>query len=366
MIVVLFNICYNKNVYDFANMEGTMPAKDSKPIYDGQKKRYTRFRVLEILNDYTNGDKHLKHSEIQEKLSSLYDIHVERKNIRECIDDINFLGEAYGVYVNSEKGDGAFLLNRLFEKSEIGFLIDAVFSSRSIDQKQAQKLTDKLQKFLNKEDRRSFSYVAKSSDITRTNNKLVLYNLEIILDAIAQGKKIKFNYNRYYLDALKNEKMKNRRLIASPYYLVNNQGRYYLVCNNNYFNNISNYRIERMTNVEILDEDVKPIETLEGCENGFDIAKYANENIYMFSIKSVKAKIRIDNDYSISYVQDWFGDNAKIYFGDDGKVYADIKGNEQAIIYWCLQYGESIELLEPVSTREKIKEIVDSMGKKYK
>ena len=344
-----------------------MPVKGSKAVIDGQSKRFTRFRVYEILNDYSNEDKHLKHTEILEKLSSSYDIHVERKSIREYIEDINFLGGPYGIYVNSEKGDGAFLLNRMFEKSEIGFLIDAVFSSRSIDQEQAQKLTTKLQQFLCKHDRKSFAYLSKSSEITRTDNKLVFYNLDIILDAIEKGKKIKFNYNRYYVDTLKNEKKKNRRLVASPYYLVNNQGKYYLVCNNNYFNDIANYRIDRISNVEILDEDVKLIKTLEGCEHGFDIAKYANENIYMFSTKTINAKIRIDDDYAVSYVQDWFGDNSKIYQDKiDGKVYAEIKGNEQAIIYWCLQYGENIELLEPQQTRDKIKSIVKDMEKKYK
>lgn len=318
------------------------------------------------MNDFTNGDRHLKHTEIQEKLSSIYDIHIERKNVRECIDDINYLGEPYGIYVNSEKGDGAFLLSRLFEKSEIGFLIDAVFSSKSINQKQAQELTNKLQRFLCKEDRKSFYYVSKSGEITRTDSKLVFYNLDIILDAIEKGKKIKFKYNRYYLDSLKNEKMKNRKLVASPYYLVNNQGKYYLVCNNNYFNDIANYRIERMLDIEILDEEVKPIKSLEGCENGFDIAKYVNENIYMFSNKAINAKIKIDNEYSISYVQDWFGENANIYQDKhDNKIYANIHGNEQALIYWCLQYGESIELIEPVSTREKIKAIIDEMKKKY-
>lgn len=344
-----------------------MPAKDSKPVYEGQSKRFTRFRVFEILNDYTNGDNHLKHTEILKKLNAIYDIHVERKNIRECIDDINYLGKSYGIYVNSEKGDGAFLLSRLFEKSEIGFLIDAVFSSRSIDQKQAQELTNKLQKFLNKNDRKSFSYVSKSGEVTRTDNNLVFYNLDIILDAIEKGKKIKFKYNRYYLDPFKNEQMKNRILIASPYYLVNNQGRYYMVCNNNCFNDVANYRIERMLDIEILNEDVKPIKTLEGCENGFDIAKYANENIYMFSNKSINAKMRIFDEYAISDVQDWFGKNTKIYQDvRDDKVYANVHGNEQALIYWCLQYGESIELLEPASTREKIKAIVDNMGKNYK
>ncbi len=344
-----------------------MPVKDSKAIIDGQSKRYARFRVYEILNDYTSGDKHLSHADILKKLRMLYDLHVERKSIPRYIDDINELGKPYGIYVNYEQGDGAFLLNRFFEKSEITFLIDAVFSSKIIDQKQALKITDKLQRFLNKDDRKNYTYLAKTADINRTSNELVFYNLETILDAIKSGKKIKFNYNRYYVDTLKNEMKKNRRLVASPYYLVNNQGKYYLVCNNDYFDNIANYRIDRMTNVEILDDVVKPIKSLEGCEHGFDIAKYANDNIYMFSAKSISAKILIDDDYAVSYVQDWFGDNAKIYQDeDDGKVYADIKANEQALIYWCLQYGESIQLLSPVGTRAKIKQIIDNMKKKYK
>ena len=344
-----------------------MPTKDSKSVIDGQKKRFTRFRVLEILNDYTNGDKHLKHTEIQEKLATLYGIHVERKNIRECIDDINYLGEPYGVYVNSEKGDGAFLLNRVFEKSEVGFLIDAIFSSRSIDPKQAQELITKLQKFLNKNDRKSFTYVAKSSEMTRTNNQLVFYNLENILDAIEKGKKIRFNYNRYYLDSAKNEKMKNRKLIASPYYLVNSQGKYYLVCNIDQFDDIANYRIERMSDIEILDADIRPIKTIKDCESGLDVAEYASENIYMFSPNSVEAKIRIADEYTVNYVQDWFGEKARIYQDPaDGQIYAQISSNEQALIYWCLQYGESIELLAPVITREKIKTIVEKMAGKYR
>lgn len=343
-----------------------MPTKNSKSLYDGQNKRFTRFRVFEILNDYSNGDNHLKHTEILEKLKSIYGMYIERKNIRECIDDINCLGKPYGVFVNSEKGDGAFLLSRFFEKSEIAFLIDAVFSSRSINQKQAQQLANKLQRFLNKKDRKSFAYIAKSNEITRTDNDLVFYNLDIILDAIEMGKKIKFNYERYYVDENQFKEMKNRILVASPYYLINNQGKYYLVCNNDKFNDIANYKIERMFNIEILDEDVKNINTLEGCENGFDIVKYANDNIYMFSTKSISAKIKINNDYIVSYVKDWFGMNAKIYLDKEkNEIYADIQSNEQALIYWCLQYGKFVELVSPKLVRDEIKNIITTMQNNY-
>ena len=332
----------------------------------GKKKKYTLFRIYEIISEYTDETHHLMHKEIQEKLMSLYGLQIERKNIRECIDDINFLGKPYGIEVYSRKGNGAYLMGRRFEKSEIRFLIDAVFSSRSIGQKQAQDLTAKLQKYLSKYDVKSFDYLTKSGDVVRTDNKQVFYNIDVLLDAIKHGSKVAFNYKRNYVDKIKDDEKRKRRLVVSPYYLVNNQGKYYVVCNNDKFDDIANYRIERMFDIEITDSKARQITTLNGCENGFDIVKYSNDNIYMFSIDSVNATIRIYNDYVVSYVMDWFGQNAQIYVGqDDGALYANIHGNEKAIIYWCLQYGENVELLEPQQTRQKIKDIVANMTNKY-
>ncbi len=343
-----------------------MPSKGSRSEYSGQSKRYALVRVYEILKEYTDEDHHMKQSELVDKLCELYDLNVNRKLIAEKIEDINYLGKDYGLEVSSEKGSGTYLLGRMFEKSEIRFLIDAVFSSRSIGQKQALEITNKLQKFLSKYERKSFKYVAKSGEITRTDSKSVLYNIDTLLTAIEGGKKISFNYNREYLDQEKNEKKKNQIKTASPYYLVNNQGKYYLVCNIDWFNDITNLRVERMSNIVILDEDVRDVKTIPGLEKGLDISKYANANIYMFATDTINANIRIDSDYSVAYVLDWFGDNARVYKGDDGRIYARITASEWALIYWCLQYGETIELLEPHTTREKIKEIVDKMHNNYK
>ena len=147
--------------------------------------------------------------------------------------------------------------------------------------------------------------------------------------------------------------------------MVNNQGKYYLVCNNNLFNDIANYRIEQIANVKILDSDIKPIEKLNGCENGIDRAKYINENIYMFDNNTVTAKIKINDEYAVNYIVEWFGCDARL--NKDGEnIIATIKVNEQALIYWCLQYGESVELISPQSTRDKIKQILNTMVNNYK
>ena len=74
----------------------------------------------------------------------------------------------------------------------------------------------------------------------------------------------------------------------------------------------------------------------------------------MFGGDVVKAKLLIENEYVISYIEDWFDKSTRIYKEGD-KLYALVKANEMALIYWCLQYGEGIQLLEPQTTRKKIK-----------
>ena len=62
---------------------------------------------------------------------------------------------------------------------------------------------------------------------------------------------------------------------------------------------------------------------------------------------------------------DWFGKD--VYFTKSADhIVASLKVNEESLIYWALQYGEHVEILSPLETREKIRNIVEDMMKKYK
>lgn len=84
----------------------------------------------------------------------------------------------------------------------------------------------------------------------------------------------------------------------------------------------------------------------------------------MFGDKTINATIKLTDDNSITYVMEWFGENAKIY-KKNNTTYADIVSSEKALVYWCLQYGESVELLTPKETRNKIKEKIEIIYNKY-
>ena len=323
--------------------------------YNGNKK-LSILCILEILKDYSDENHLLSQTEIAKKLYSIYGIECERKSVGANID--NLIDFGFDIIKIPHKG--CYLGEGVLEPSEVSFIVDALFSSKSISGKQAKELSIKLSNLLSKYQRKKYNYIFKADEVNRTNNKELFYNIEVLQEAIENNKKISFNYIRPHYEKDKSQKV----YIVNPYFLVNNQGRYYLICNFDYYNEIGNYKIDFIKNIKILDEERKPITSIKGFEKGIDISKYINEHIYVFGDKIVNATIKLVDDNSITYVMEWFGENAKIY-KKNNTIYADIVSSEKALVYWCLQYGESVELMVPSETRNKIKEIVAKIQKKY-
>ncbi|MBR7172686.1 MAG: WYL domain-containing protein [Clostridia bacterium] len=323
-------------------------------------KKLSIIYILEILKEYSDENHALTQNEILKKLYSIYGMECERKSVGANIDS---LIEAGYEIVKCESG-GCYLAAREFEQSEISFLVDAVFSSKSIDSKKSRDLEKKISAFSSVYSRKKYNYIYKSDEISRTLNKQLFFTIDILHDAIEQKKQVEFYYDRPYVSKENKEKQQSKKYIVNPYFLVNNQGRYYLVCNYHCFDDIANYKLDQIKDIKILETDAKPIEKVKGFEKGLNIAKYANENIYMFSADSVDATVKLSDEYSVGIVTDWFGQNAKIY-QKNSEIFADITANEKALIYWALQYGEHFELLSPENTREKIKTAIENLKKKY-
>ena len=323
-------------------------------------KKLSIIYILEILKEYSDENHPLTQSEIISKLYNIYGMEYERKSISANLEYLTMAG--YDI-IKCE-GGGYYLCQREFEDSEISFLVDAVFSSKSIDSKRSKELANKISAFSSKYKRKKYNYIHKSDEISRANNKQLFYVIDVLQEAIERKKQVEFSYDRPYFSKEMKEKQKNKRYKINPYFLVNNQGRYYLVCNYDSYNDIANYKLDQIKDIKILESDAKPVTKVDGFEKGFDIAKYANENIYMFTSEAVDATLKLFNEYAVSIITDWFGNKASFYKKDE-VLYADIKANEKALIYWCLQYGYEVELILPQSTREKIKKEIKTLNEKY-
>lgn len=327
-------------------------------MYATGNKKMLNMLILEILKEYSDQEHRLTQQEIIRLLKSNYDMDCDRRSVKNNVMCLKELG--YEISME----DGYYLLEREFDDAELRMLIDSVLFSKNLTQKQAKTLIEKLKGMGNRYFSAKVNHVSNLPELHHGDNKQLMYVLDTINEAISQHKKISFVYNKYGSD-FKLHPKREEKYVVNPYQMVANNGFYYLIGNYNKYDDISHYRLDKMTCVEMLTEKVKPQNQVMGLEQGLNLPKHMAEHIYMFSGESVAINMLVDETI-ISELIDWFGnDFYVIEKRRNNQVLVRLKCNEQAFFYWALQYGPYVEVLEPVSLRSKIAEAVSEMNEKY-
>lgn len=327
-------------------------------MYATGNKKMLNMLILEILKEYSDQEHRLTQQEIIRLLKSNYDMDCDRRSVKNNVMCLKELG--YEISME----DGYYLLEREFDDAELRMLIDSVLFSKNLTQKQAKTLIEKLKGMGNRYFSAKVNHVSNLPELHHGDNKQLMYVLDTINEAISQHKKISFVYNKYGFD-FKLHPKREEKYVVNPYQMVVNNGFYYLIGNYDKYDDISHYRLDKMTCVEMLTEKVKPQNQVTGLEQGLNLPKHMAEHIYMFSGESVAINMLVDETI-ISELVDWFGnDFYVIEKRRNNQVLVRLKCNEQAFFYWALQYGPYVEVLEPVSLRSKIAEAVSEMNEKY-
>lgn len=315
--------------------------------------------VLDILREYSDENHLLTYNDIKERLIQKHNVNPNVKSIASNIETL----EAYGYEVIKVGNKGCYLGYRDFEAGEIMYLVDAVNSSRAISFTHAKDLINRITKNESKYNKNKYRPILKDENNLKSYNRQMFYVIEVLSDAIDKGLKVSFNYNYYTEEKEFKPKDEGKVYVINPYHLVNSRGKYYLVCNNDKYQNISNYKVENISNITLLEEQAKEINTLNNIKS-FDLNEYVKEHIYMTTGRIVNATIKLNSEKNISDLIDWFGHDVVIS-KKENEITATMKVNENALIYWALQYGEHVEVLKPITSRNKIREMINKISNKY-
>ena len=303
--------------------------------------------ILKILEKYSDERRPLTQKKILELLQLEYGMKCDRRSVKANLMSLKELG----YDINLKRG---IFIRRDFEESELRMLIDGVLFSKNISRSQAKRLIEKLKTLGSNQFSVKVSHIANLPELQHSDNTRVMCNLDVINDAISRNKKISFIYNSYD----ENLKLKPRRkeiYIVSPYQMAATNGRYYLICNTDNHDNISHYRIDKMTEIKMLETSAKPKKQIAEFVGGsFNLPKHMAEHIYMFSGESIFVKFWAEN-FMIDALVDWFGKDFKILQKTDEKILIRVKVNETAMKFWAMQYGEYIEIISPERLRNEIR-----------
>ena len=320
-------------------------------------KKMLNIYILEVLKKYSDCEHHLKQQDIIDYIKKDYDVIAERKAISINISRLMEIG--YDIVHQN----GYYLRERDFDDSELRLLIDSVLFSKNIPINQAKDLIEKLQGLSSKYFSLKVKHVSNLNAMEHTSNKQFFYNIELLDEAIENGNQVEFMYNKYGEDKKLHPRKKDKTLF-NPYQMVASNGKYYVIGNVDKYSQASYYRLDKISDIVILNTSVKPMNKVDGLENGLNLPRHMAEHIYMFSGKSEKvvfkiAKSRLDD------VVDWFGTEFKIRKKEDDNYIISVDVNTNAMYYWALQYGQYAEIVSPVDLREKLKETISKMYDRY-
>jgi len=236
------------------------------------------------------------------------------------------------------------LTERTFDHSELRLLIDSLLFSRHIPTKQCKELIKKLEEQSTVYFKSRAQYVQTVPEKLLLDNKQLFHTIDVLDEAIYKEEKVAFTYNAYGTDK-KLHRKRTEKYIVNPYHMVAANGRYYLISNTDKYDDVSHYRIDHMTDIEIFDEQIKPIRDVKGLENGINLPKHMTEHIYMFSGESVRVHC-IAKKFIVNEIIDWFGEDVEFYDETDSDVKFTLFVNEKAFHYWMKQYDEYVKNLK--------------------
>jgi predicted DNA-binding transcriptional regulator YafY len=301
----------------------------------------------------------LKQEDIIKYLESEYGIEMERKAIGKNVADLRDAG----IDIGSRRA-GSYIERREFEDSELKLLIDSVLQSKHITAHHSKDLIEKLCGLSNKYFRSHVKNVYSVNDWSKTDNQAIFYNIDIVDEAIANGKQVEYDYNKYGIDAKLHKSSFQR---VSPYQLILHNQRYYLMGYSDYWGNMTFHRIDRISNMRIYDKPLTPISQVKGYENGIDYKQISSTMPYMYTDKPERIEF-IADECIIDQIVDWFGEDIRMSFvdGSDDKVRVSLLASPMAMEHWALQYLNYVEVTKPESLRERIKSVLQAAEKKYK
>lgn len=299
--------------------------------------------LLQVLKDYSDANHILPMRELTSKLAALYDISVDRRTVYSAVELLIHLG--YDISDYKDNGIGYYLRTRVLELSEVRMLMDAVYSFPYLPPKQTEYLIEKLQGLLSVHERKQYRHLTAVGRERKTTNEEVFLNIELLDEAIAKHKKVAFLYLEYGFDKELHPR-KASKYVVSPYGMVCENERYYLINIKDGFQTPSLYRIDLMRELEIMDAPI----SISSKNAHLDSVRRVT---YAYVGEQERIKLRCDH-IALDHVLDHFGTNIKIQEQDGGSFIAEFMASPNGVRYWALQYLQYVEVLAPQHLRKEV------------
>lgn len=309
-------------------------------------------KLMELFRQETDEEHPLVATVICEKLAAR-GVPCDRRTLSRDIKVLNDNGyEVMSVMIGHEKA--YYVEDRSFAVPELKVLIDAVQAASFITEKKTQELIGKIAALGGSNRAEILQSNMVCFNTRKHSNESIYYNVGFLEEALRQKKKVVFLYHDLDENGEKVYRRKGHHYIVEPIALVFNEDNYYLVSYSSRHGSTANYRVDRMTDVKVVDEPITDV-ALSLRE---DVSEYTEQAFKMYGGDPVDIVIEYD-DKLIGVVYDKFGEGTKMMRSSENKIVATVKVRISPTFWgWLFQFGKQMRILSPDSVKNEYKKQV--------
>ena len=231
----------------------------------------------------------------------------------------------------------------------IGYAITGSFCTH----KKSVELIGKLEGLTSRHHAQKLSHQVFVSNRIKTMNESIYYTVDFIHEAINKNAKITFKYFDWNANKEKILRHDGKTYKVSPWALSTDDDNYYLVALDSDDGVIKHYRVDKMVNINTIDEK------RDGAERfaDFDLALYTQKTFSMYSGEEMIVKLRCHNSIA-GVIIDRFGtDNTfiKTERGFRVSIRVMISPNFFA---WAAGFGKRLRIISPEPVRRAFTEML--------
>lgn len=274
----------------------------------------------------------------------------DARTLRKDIDQLIELG--IDIVHNRSVQNRYYVATRHFEAPELKLLIDAVQSSRFITPKKSKALIGKLAAFAGPQHTAMLRRELYVDSRAKPGNEAIYIAVDRIQTAIAEKRKISFQYFDYAADKAKVLRHDGCRYFVSPYALIWNNDAYYMVGHHDRRGHIATFRVDRITALELTDEQAVE------CPADFAVSAYFTREFSMLGGKECEVELLCGNDL-MGNIIDRFGADVptEIIDADRFKVTVTVALSNN-FFGWVFASAGNIQILSPAEAAAEFHQLL--------
>lgn len=326
----------------------------------GENQKLKMLYLVQLFSRETDDAHKLTMPEIIAKLAA-DGVNADRKTLYQDFEELR----RFGFDIISEK-DGRnyyyYLGSRDFELPELKLLVDSVQSAKFITDKKSDQLIKKLESLVSRYEGSQLHRQVIISGRVKTMNESIYYNVDKIHAAIGEDRQIRFKYFDWNLKKEMEPRYDGKWYRLSPWALMWDDEKYYLVAYDSKHETIIHYRVDKMTQIGILDEKREGHEAFRK----FNIAHYTNTLFGMFAGDETKVTIEAENRL-VSVFIDRFGKDIIIAPVDEDHFRTTVTvAVSKQFFGWIMGIDGDVRVVAPESVVRQIKAEIDRQAERYK